>query len=100
MILGHRYFQSHIRKQWLKENKDKQLMESETHPGVESGGVAGAGVVVGLALWIRAAVDPDAGAGSELVSRGAKHRVGRRSPRLQAAGQRTGAHQELWHQNR
>lgn len=50
-------------------------MKCETHSGVEGGGVAGAGVVVALALWIRAAVDSNAGARGELVARGAQHRV-------------------------
>ena len=44
-------------------------MACETHSGIESGGVAGAGVVVTLALWIRAAVDTDAGTRGELVAR-------------------------------
>ena len=34
----------------------------ETHSGIESGGIAGASVVVTLALRIRAAVESDAGA--------------------------------------
>lgn len=50
-------------------------MKCETHSGIESGGVAGAGVIVTLALWIRAAVDSNAGARGELVARGAQHRV-------------------------
>lgn len=66
----------------------------ETHSGVESRGVAGAGAVVTLALRIRAAVDPDAGAGRELMTRGAQH--GRRRRRLQTCGQRAGVHQKLW----
>lgn len=50
-------------------------MKCETHSGIESGGVAGAGVIVTLALWIRAAVDANAGARGELVARRAQHRV-------------------------
>lgn len=48
-------------------------MKSETYSGIESGGVAG--VIVTLALWIRAAVDSNAGARGELVARGAQRRV-------------------------
>lgn len=50
-------------------------MKCLTHSGIESGGVAGAGAVVTLALWIRATVDSNAGARGELVARGAQHRV-------------------------
>lgn len=58
-----------------------------THPGIEGGSVAGARVVVALALWVSAAVDPDAASRRKLVARGAQHRVGRR---------RTRGHQKLW----
>lgn len=71
-------------------------MKSETHSGVESGGVAGASAVVTLALWIRAAVDADAGARGELVGRGAQHGVRWRRSRFQTTGQRAGGHQKLW----
>lgn len=67
-----------------------------THSGVEGGGVAGAGVIVTMALWISSAVDSNAGARGELVGRGAQHRVRRRSSRLQTTGQRAGGHQKLW----
>lgn len=70
-------------------------MIGETHSGIESGGITGAGVVVTLALWVRAAVDTDAGASGELVARGAKHRVGRSRSWLQTTGEGAGAHQKL-----
>lgn len=84
----------------LKKDSINELkVKYETHSGIESGGIAGAGVVVTLALWIRAAVDSDAGARGELVARGAQHRVRRRRSRIQTTGQRAGGHQKLWREN-
>ena len=50
-------------------------MKCGTHSGIESGGVAGAGVIVALALRVSSAVDSNPGARGELVARGAQHRV-------------------------
>ncbi len=59
----------------LGKMTEKIKVTCKTYPCIQSGGVAGAGVIVPLALWIRAAVDSDAGARGELVARGAQHRV-------------------------
>lgn len=69
---------------------------NHTHSGVESGGIAGARVVVTLALRIWAAVDSDAGARGELVPGGAQCRVRGRRPRFQTTSQRARGHQKLW----
>lgn len=57
-----------------RQEGNKQV-RCQTYSGIERGGVAGAAVVVTLALWIRAGVDSNAGGGGELVARGAEHRV-------------------------
>lgn len=75
--------------------KTSKKVKSATYSGVQSSGVAG--VVVTLALWIRATVDSNAGARGELVAGGAQRRVWRRRPRIQTTGQRAGCHQKLWH---
>lgn len=68
----------------------------ETHSGIERRGVAGAAVVVTLALWIRAAVDSDAGARGELLTRRAQDLVGRSGSRFQTTEQRARVHQKLY----
>lgn len=51
----------------MPRNKELEV-KCDTHSGIESG-VRSAGVVIALALWIRAAVDSDACSWGELVAR-------------------------------
>lgn len=73
-----------------------QIFKSQyvTHSRIERCGVASAGVIVSLALCVRAA-NADAVARGELVARGAQRRVGRRRSGLQTAGQGARGHQKL-----
>lgn len=87
-----------IRANNITHLKKKNKVKRATYSWVQSSGVAG--VVVTLALRVRAAVDSDSGAGGELVAAGAQRRVWRRRPGVQTAGQWAGCHQELLAQSK